>query len=85
MDCVAARGGFPLIGFIEWYWEEGGEALLLCFGNLNNDVTNAGMSYSNRNNGLSNRNWNIGSRLYWQIRQKHNVKASLSPRMIAEM
>ena len=38
--------------------------LLLLFGNLNNGSGNAGMSYSNRNNGLSNRNWNIGSRIF---------------------
>ena len=36
---------------------------LLCFGSLNLGVTFAGMSCSNRNNGLSNRGWYIGSRL----------------------
>lgn len=36
---------------------------LLLFGDLNNDVTGAGMSCSVRSNGLSYRRWYIGSRL----------------------
>ena len=36
---------------------------LLCFGGLGNDVTDAGMSCSIRDNGLSNRAWMLGSRL----------------------
>ena len=59
-----ARGGFPLNLNIDNQGTGSMSPLLLLFGNLNNGSGNAGMSYSNRNNGLSNRNWNIGSRLF---------------------
>ena len=36
----------------------------LAFGNLNNGLTNGGLSYVNGNNGLTNTNWNIGGRIF---------------------
>jgi len=36
----------------------------LRFGNLNNGLTNAGLSCCNGNNALSNANWNIGGRIF---------------------
>ena len=36
----------------------------LRFGNLNNGLTNAGLSAGNGNNGLGNANWNIGGRIF---------------------
>ena len=36
---------------------------MLARGNLNNGVTNGGLSYVNGNNSLSNANWNYGARI----------------------
>lgn len=45
-----------------------GMVLLYVFGNLNNGVTNNGLSYANVNNGLTNANWNIVSRPFRSVK-----------------
>lgn len=46
--------------------------LWLALGNLNNGLTNTGLSCANANNGLSNANWNIGGR---HSDNQHDVSA----------
>ncbi len=43
----------------------------LRFGNLNNGLTNAGLSCGNGNNGLGNANWNIGGRIFEKLNDTH--------------
>lgn len=48
--CVKGLYG-TLVGYL---WQ--------ALGNLNNGLTNTGLSCANANNGLTNANWNIGGR-----------------------
>ena len=63
------RGAMPLKGYaVVWY---------VAFGNLNNGA-NAGLSYVNGNNGLTNRNWNYLPRLSVNLSSKKNITTAAS-------